>query len=618
MAKKKGNNNNNHVTTNNNSYDSDEGEWTSVPTKEEKNRERKEKKEVREHEKKKKRDQEQKEHDEKQKKIAELFSDSSKAFSIKNRPTNYNPWNILDDDASDGEVGVEQHSHPKRQLQKQYENPDNGYSFNPGKLTEIREKEKQLKLKQKQKKQKQQQKQQQNQPQSNERLAFAEALKTFEFDKYYELLKNVETKFPSVVDIQVQYVSEFLENHFGKVPSDQTVYHQKLDYLSKFDEKFKKETISFFERKPIGNIIPTVIFLTNNIVSILRKDKGSMTTSGVGLEILLQTILRYFPDALLKNANHFKSLNLQSLKPNVVSLYLWLFYQPINTNPSVSSSLWLQIIFPALYKSKINSEQNLELFVKFSDLLLESKKIQKNGVKIEETVLDLALDEFINALILHNVQPVAMKYSDFLFDVEKLFPNNKVSPAYFLTLLNYCVTFDENLRNMLLSKVIDCLNLDKDCYSVIKGRYVEIIAQVNNLLLFILLQWRTLEKSGIQLVNLSKSNIYDLALFSQNENNNLSNKYYQNNTNSVAITNNSNKKGKQQPAKHKSPSYDIDEVNLCNATCDAAISSFKPSHILRNVSIVLAPIVIAAFGYYSRDPICNKFNHELLQKYLCQ
>ncbi|KAM9989233.1 hypothetical protein ACTFIY_005267 [Dictyostelium cf. discoideum] len=628
MAKKKSSNNNNN--NNNNKIiieeeiiDSDEEGWEEVPTKEQRNKEMNEKREKRKLEKEKKRQQEITEHNEKQKKIAELFSDSSKAFNIKNRPAGYNPWDILDEDEDDITHTQE---HQKRNGTKQTsENPNNGFHY-PGsdRLSNSNDK---LKKKKKQT-------QQQQQSPSDAKQSLSNAIQSFNFEKYYDLLKNIEKKFPKVVDVQIKCVAECLEEHFGSIPSDQSPFYQRIDYLSKFDDKFRKETTKFFSSRPMSNILPTVVFLANNIISILRKDKDAISSSGVGLEILLQLIFRYFPDSLLMNLLYFKSLSLQTLKPNVVSLYLWFFSQPIQNNlHSVTASIWLQIVFPILYKAKVSNHSNLELFEKFTIQLLELKRVQKNGIEIEDTVLANSLDEFLNSLILQTVQPIGMKYSDILFGLKKLFSNNKIPSSYFFVLLNYSAMPDEALRERFLNKVIECLNIDSNCFGYLKGRYVEFIAQINNLLLYVLLQWKSSEKKDgnkqhqHQQPTLTKQSVYELALFCREENNSLLLKrqlQIQQHQQQQQIL---QQQGKQLKKPQKSI-FEVDDVNLCNITCDSVIQTLKPSHLLRNLTyLVMVPLVIVG-SYYSRQMFCDgninlnqylpKENVDLLQKYLCQ
>ncbi|KAK5583053.1 hypothetical protein RB653_004643 [Dictyostelium firmibasis] len=624
MAKKKSNNNNNNNNNNNDQVikeeiiDSDEEGWEEVPTKEQRNKEMNEKREKRKLEKDKKRQQEISEHNEKQKKIAELFADSSKAFNVKNRPAGYNPWEILEEDEDDVTHNQE---HQKRIGAKQTtENPNNGFHY-PGsdKLSNSNDK---LKKKKKQT--------QQLSP-SDSKHSLLNAIQSFNFDKYYDLLKNIEKKYPKVIDVQIKCVAECLEEHFGSVQSDQSPFNQRIDYLSKFDDKFKKETTKFFSDRPMSNILPTVVFLVNNIISILRKDKDAIPTSGVGLEILLQLIFRYFPDSLIKNLQYFKSLNLQTLKPNVVSLYLWFFSQPIQNNlHSVTASIWLQIVFPILYKAKVSNHSNLELFEKFTIQLFELKRVQKNGIEIEDTVLANSLDEFINSLILQTVQPIGMKYSDILFDLKKLFSNNKIPSSYFYVLLNYSAMPDEALRERFLNKVIGCLNTDSNCFVYLKGRYVEFIAQINNLLLFVLLQWKSLEKKDgskqqyQHQPTLSKQSVYELALFCRDENNNLLLKRKLQIQQQQEQQQQQQQQGKQTKRPQKSI-FDVEDVNLCNITCNSVIQTLKPSHLIRNLTyLVMVPLVIVG-SYYSRQMFCDgnlnqylpKENIELLQKYLC-
>ncbi|KAN0045317.1 hypothetical protein ACTA71_005694 [Dictyostelium dimigraforme] len=640
MAKKKSNNNNNN--NNNNNYnennnktikeeeiiDSDEEGWEEVPTKEQRNKEMNEKREKRRLEKENKRQQEIVEHNEKQKKIAELFSDSSKAFNIKNRPAGYNPWDILDEDEDDFTHNQE---HQKRNGTKQaLENPNNGFHYPGGdRLSNSNDK---LKKKKKQIQQQQQQ-QQQSQSPSDAKQSLLNSIQSFNFEKYYDLLKNVEKKFPKVIDVQIKCVAECLEEHFGSVPSDQSPFFQRIDYLSKFDDKFRKETTKFFSDRPMSNILPTVVFLANNIISILRKDKDAISSSGVGLEILLQLIFRYFPDSLLKNLPYFKSLSLQTLKPNVVSLYLWFFSQPIQNNlHSVTASIWLQIVFPILYKAKVSNYLNLELFEKFTIQLLELKRVQKNGIEIEDVVLANSLDEFINALILQTVQPIGMKYSDILFDLKKLFSNNKIPSPYFYVLLNYSAMPDEAFRERFLNKVIECLVMDSNCFNYLKNRYVDFIAQINNLLLYVLLQWKSSEKKNgnkqqqQQQPTLSKHSVYELALFCREENNNLLLKRQLQIQQQQQQQQLLQQQGKQSRKPQKSM-FEVDDVNLSIITCDSVIQTFKPSHLIRNLTyLVMVPLVIVG-GYYSRQMFCdgninlNQYlpneNVDLLQKYLC-
>ncbi|KAF2075820.1 hypothetical protein CYY_002854 [Polysphondylium violaceum] len=582
MTKKKASKNNNNNNNNSNDFDEefDSGEWINIPTKEQRQQENNEKRLKKKEELQKKRDVELKEHQEKQKRIEQLFNESSKAFSGgKNKST---PWGLLDEDVDDFEQS-NQHA-PKKSTKQQAVDPNKGFHYG---AINIENKQKKKKLTNSNN----------NSPKiisSTPKVSLEKAIESFNFKNYYNLLDSLEKKYPSVTDLQIKYIAECLEEHFGNVESDTAIFDSRVDYLEKFDDKFKDETKKFFKSKPISNILPTALFLIHNILSILRKDKEAINTTGVGLEILLQLIFRYFPETLLNGVSSFKSMNIQSLKPNVISLFFWFFIQPIN--PHISLSIWLQLIFPVLYKNKLN-DQVLSLFSKFSDLVVNNEKLTNSSNKdfVDSNVISNTLQDYILTESLSKIPSGdGVKYSHILYDLDKLFPSHKIPSDYFYVLLVNAALPIEQTRTNILFNIINCIKMDKNCINYLKNGYKDNIAQVNNILLYTLLKWSHISDSKI-----SKESIYNLAIYCKEYNEQVL--------------------GKLNQGKLKTK-VNIKEVEMANITCNSVIKSFKSNKVLKyTIYFILLPILAGA-GYLARQVVCEEYTSHLGQKaveYLC-
>ncbi|KYQ91427.1 hypothetical protein DLAC_08392 [Tieghemostelium lacteum] len=584
------------------------GEWKTIPTKEARQKEVQMKKKKKEEEINKKRDIERREYQEKQDKINKLFENSSKAFDLKKEPKKKysGHWEVLEEDVEDF---TETHKDPKqKQLDKLQYQKDNGFVFTSVLDKQKREKQKQQKLRAKLNNSGNDVK---NNTQQQVSKSLSKAIETFDVASYVNLLNTVDTKYPKIIEIQVKLIAECLEEHFGTVENESINNNstKNIDYLSHFkkNNKFKNETVKYFEGcKNNIKLIPSIVFLVNNLVSIYRKEKNAVQSSGVGLEILLQLIFKCFPETLLKLASTFKSLNLPNQKLPLIQLIVWFFSQPLTSEPKVSLQLWFEIVFPIFMHSSKNkiSDTVIGIFDEFSQSVFDNLKL-KSHIDIDSEILSTSLDTLLFTLQNEKyLPPMALKYSYSLLETKLLFPNGKVPSKYFLVLLNNAAIPDQQFRDTILEESVKCLRVHHACFQYIKDNYNTYIAQVNNLLLYINNRYDELHLQN----QIPKSLVLDLATFAMTENQKLL----------VQCQDSKVRKTKGLIPK---------EIEMCNATCQTVITNFTPSKASKYFKLFILfisiPITIGISAYLSVDYICKNQQHipkqyQSYSNYICQ
>ncbi|EGG22403.1 hypothetical protein DFA_04522 [Cavenderia fasciculata] len=570
-----------------------------------------------------KREQEAKEIEQKKKKMDEMMSGQGY----------FNKWEVLNDDVEDSEEAKREKRRLQKSKQKKQEDGDGTTFVYQSAFIRDEEKKKNQKKHQQQMNSQYHQLAHQEQKEKEKRdlelypRTIELAKEKFNYANYYELMGNVEKKYPKVVDIQIKYIAECLEEFFGHVTMDSnnlvSVLSDTEFPLKHLSTRFVDETIRFLKQKPADNVASAVLFLINTLLSILKGEKGAIKSSGVGLLIFLQVVFKCNALVPLYLIEHFKTVfaanNLQHVKPTIASLYIWLIMQSIETNPNVALSFWLSIFLPLLLTPgvKIPSTMN-DLIQKFTTKLFEKEIKFSSHKEVDGNILASSLELFLWSIHKEysTQENILNNLNQLLFDPKKLFPSKNVSQSYLSVLVGSTAVADTKQRDRIILSIIECLKIDKKCYEYIKVDSSKNVAQINNILLYISLKCDELKLNKV----LDREQMYGLA------------KYCKEQYTAVLET---------PPKKRQLPrSVEVKDIEMCLISLKPVLKRFKPSgssssssgHNSRGESkgrgflftffIILLPL-IAVLAFFIRSLLCNPEFHQYqeqlhLEKYLTQ
>eukprot|EP01133_Synstelium_polycarpum_P015260 gene15260-18066_t len=475
-----------------------------------------------------KRDGEQAVYSERQRKINEMFADNQQAFSIerlKKEGRYQNPWECLEDNEDDSHSIEQKRQQQLAQSRKKISGPNDAAkkALSSPKITG-----------------------------GKQDMTLEVAKETFNYIKYYELMGAVERKYPKSVDIQLKYVAESLEEYFGKVEMSHdmitSLLHQKRSGI--FEQKFITDTVNFLDKKPVNEMIPTIWFLIDALLLIIKQ--------GFGLLMFLQIVFKYIKDVPLGCIDQFKAIfsssAIQQLKPNVATFYLWLSIQSISSS-QVPLSIWYSIIFPLKINAqsiKMIPSSIKELIDIFTSKVFENTDIQ-GGSELSGVLLSSCIEQYLWSVQKGSgkLDVKTQEAAILLFDASSMFPSKNVPHEYFSMLLSNAAIADEQERDRIISSIVECLKIDSNCFEYIKKIYIKNVAQTSNLLLYISLKWDEL--------SLPKSSVHDLAEWCQE-------------TNNAILTSKTKKKALGK-------NVDINDLEMCTVTCISVAQIFKPSKL---------------------------------------
>ncbi|EFA86716.1 hypothetical protein PPL_00520 [Heterostelium album PN500] len=471
-----------------------DGGWEHIPTKQAKiaaMQERRHKKAV---ETQKRREAEQKEYDLKQKKINEMFADSANAFSVntglptKSVKSSYNnPWGVLDDDG-DGSDQINKSTKTKQSADSGKRIEEGGYLYTSKYINQQEKKKQQHIQKQQQKSAANNNKQKsKSSTTKKQQLTIESAKESFHYNKYYETMRTVEAKYPKTNDIQLKYVVECLEEYFGQVELDsnelsEILLQKRTDFpLCHFDQKFVTETVNFLEKKPIDSILPTIMFLINTLISILKQDRDALKSSGLGLMVFLQIVFKYFKAVPLSMLDYYKTIfnpnTLASLKPNIAALHLWLAVQSISSSIQAPLAIYYTVIFPIKLTTHLKIPASInDLLNQYSNDLSEHIDEKNTKTELNEQTIKSSLEQFIWAVQKGIVlDSTTLEFGQLLLNTKTLFSAKKVPQSYVTVLLTNTAIANEEYRDRnkrkSLSKNVDINDIEMcsaTCESVLR------------------------------------------------------------------------------------------------------------------------------------------------------
>jgi len=420
-----------------------------------------------------------------------------------------------------------------------------------------------------------------------------------------DLISQYSQRYPNNYDVQLKSLAEHFENVFKDTQKEEQKaredkpFERKMDMPYSYLQSGATDSVrNWMEKMPEESIVVFFWFLVTTLILIAEKkhSTGVPKTSGVGLKILIQIIARNFPNAITSNIPKIKqqycitqpSNDAATLQPAVAPTFLWIFAQTLEMHISVALSLWFQFLLPLMPDETKTAAKLRENCLQY---ILHAVNAKKKEYPDEASAL-IGFERMV--WMKASDKLVGNEFKDLLPQLMSpvfLFPPGGISSKYFTLLLGHSATSKEGLRDELLGSLVWCLENDLKCFNYWHGLYSRFIAQSNNLMVYMLLNWNNI--AG----RISPDNLLDVVKsFSKANKQLLQGTYIE------------HKGAKQRKA---TTVQEVKEINMCMVTCKALVKNLRPlQRKYSNGNSMLTTIwpisaVLVAGAYYTASNCCQ-------------
>eukprot|EP01094_Clydonella_sp_ATCC50884_P025070 TRINITY_DN6448_c0_g1_i3.p1 TRINITY_DN6448_c0_g1~~TRINITY_DN6448_c0_g1_i3.p1 ORF type:complete len:597 (+),score=187.86 TRINITY_DN6448_c0_g1_i3:122-1912(+) len=345
-----------------------------------------------------------------------------------------------------------------------------------------------------------------------------------------ELLKNTSSdaaaRYPNNTDLQMKILTEVFEKHMGtreefdpaqefaaNASSTKAFVDLLAPPLCHLSDHVIEWTQNWFASVPKDDVEEFFWFLVSQITGVNPKERVPRDTNGNGLRAVLQLIVRAQPEAIShsRQPHEFHDRIAPLLSERVqapeymiqepvevvpaleVPGFVWIFGQFLDAEPRAALNMWYSYLLPLLCTDK-GSDLTISLV-----LLFISAVLAKSGKKLRKRKLDKSVSRIAFERAMHVAYSSSLSSSQrhqFLqiYQAIKVLTIHATPTHYFPMLLSHAATDKGGERQLeLREEVLACLahslHISEDCFRVWEEIYVYFVAQSNNLLLYIYLNW---------------------------------------------------------------------------------------------------------------------------------
>jgi len=445
-------------------------------------------------------------------------------------------------------------------------------------------------------------KQHQDKVKKVKKLTIKQAGEQIESNALQKEIKSWESRFPANQDIQLKCFAEYMENAYKNTAEwpqkvlDEEKFSGRAGIPARYLSENTQHVIrNWFCKKPVTEKVTYFWFLLQAIATF-AETKSEFT--GIGLKVALQLLLQCEPQALWGNLDNIRQtyLNRGKMHSHFVPFFVWMLCQTLLNSPLLTLIAWYEFLLPVLGGSSKKDEILRDSTLSFLEHFLENKnviypKLKEENKRYETEVLD-GFERLTTYF--YSSSDVPERLNSIFPELSNISKSLITRGQLFSRFLAHAATENSTFREVVLETLVVCLRGEcSSTFSMWVEIYPKLIAQSNNLLLYILLNWeeelsqQINREELLQLVNTILKN----------------NKLLLSGTLNATGSKNKNKK------KESVTDEDKQDIIMCTITCKALRKkvnrSTKLGYFLGSMSKLLPIVAIGSAVYLFYSHCCD-------------